>query len=106
MFGTREFHNGMDIATRWGSPVLAARSGIVRFVGWMAGYGKLIVVDHGNGLETAYSHLSAMEVQPGAPVTQGQTIGRVGNTGWSTGPHLFFEVRRNGIPLDPARYLD
>jgi murein DD-endopeptidase MepM/ murein hydrolase activator NlpD len=105
IFGTREFHTGVDIGTPWGAPVVAARSGIIRFVGWKAGYGRLIVVDHGNGLETDYSHLSAALVQTGQHVVEGQIIGRVGNTGWSTGPHLFFEIRKNGIPLDPFRYL-
>ncbi len=105
IFGTREFHTGMDIATRWGSPVMAARSGIVRFAGWMSGYGRLIVVDHGTGLQTMYSHLSAMAVDSGQQVVQGQLIGRIGSTGWSTGPHLFFEVRQNGVPQDPAHYL-
>ncbi len=105
IFGTREFHTGMDIATRWGSPVMVARSGIVRFTGWMSGYGRLIVVDHGSGLQTMYSHLSAMVVDSGQQVAQGQLIGRIGSTGWSTGPHLFFEVRQNDVPQDPAHYL-
>lgn len=106
IFGRREFHTGMDIATRYGSPVVAARSGIVRFVGWMAGYGRLVVVDHDGGVETSYSHLSSALVNPGDRVAAGQVIGRIGNSGWSTGPHLFFEVRRNGVPVDPARYLN
>ncbi len=105
IFGTREFHTGVDIATRWGSPVVAAFGGIVRFVGWRVGYGRLIIVDHGAGLETGYSHLSAAMVHPGVLVAPGQVIGRVGNTGWSTGPHLFFEIRHFGVPLDPTRYL-
>jgi hypothetical protein len=105
IFGGREFHTGMDIATRYGSPVVAARAGIVRFVGWKSGYGRLIVIEHGGGLETTYSHLSATLVSPGDAVAQGQLIGRIGSSGWSTGPHLFFEVRRNGVPVDPAPYL-
>jgi len=71
IFGGREFHTGMDIATRWGSPVIAARSGIVRFVGWKSGYGRIVIVDHGDGMETAYSHLSAAVVNPGQRVEQG-----------------------------------
>ncbi|HEV2440591.1 MAG TPA: M23 family metallopeptidase [bacterium] len=106
IFGGREFHTGMDIATRYGSPVVAARAGIVRFVGWKPGYGRIVILDHDGGIETAYSHLSAALVSPGQRVARGQTIGRIGNSGWSTGPHLFFEVRRNGVPLDPARYLN
>ena len=105
IFGTREFHTGLDIATRWGSPVIAVRSGMVRFAGWMAGYGRLVVVDHGSGLQTMYSHLSTMLVGSGQHVDQGDVIGRIGNTGWSTGPHLFFEVRQNGVPQDPSHYL-
>ncbi len=105
IFGTREFHTGVDIASRWGAPVMAARSGIVRFAGWMGGYGRLIVLDHGGGLQTMYSHLSAMLVGSGQRVDEGQQIGRIGSTGWSTGPHLFFEVRQNGVPLDPIPYL-
>ena len=106
IFGGREFHTGMDIATRYGSPVVAARAGIVRFVGWKSGYGRIVVLAHGGGIETAYSHLSAALVSPGQQVGQGQVIGRIGNSGWSTGPHLFFEVRRNGVPMDPAHYLN
>lgn len=106
IFGGREFHTGMDIATRWGSPVLAARGGVVRFVGWKSGYGQMIVMDHGQGIETAYSHLSAAVVTSGQRVAPGQQIGRIGSTGWSTGPHLLFEVRRNGVPVDPSGYLN
>ena len=106
IFGSREFHTGMDIATRYGSPVVAALSGVVRFVGWKSGYGRIVVLYHAGGIETAYSHLSAATVSPGEHVSEGQMIGRIGNSGWSTGPHLFFEVRRNGVPLDPARYLN
>jgi len=105
IFGGREFHTGVDIATRYGSPVVAARAGVVSFVGWKSGYGRIVVLDHGAGVETMYSHLSAALVGPGQHVAQGQIIGRIGNSGWSTGPHLFFEVRRNGVPLDPSRYL-
>jgi murein DD-endopeptidase MepM/ murein hydrolase activator NlpD len=106
IFGGREFHTGMDIATRYGSPVVAARAGVVRFVGWKTGYGRIVIVEHDGGMETSYSHLSAALVGPGEQVTQGQIIGRIGSTGWSTGPHLLFEVRRNGVPVDPAPYLN
>lgn len=105
IFGTREFHTGVDIATPAGAPVVAARSGIVRFVGWMTGYGRVIILDHGHGLQTIYAHLSAAIVSVGARVTMGDLIGRVGSTGWSTGPHLLFEIRRNGVPLDPLGYM-
>ncbi|HEV2281694.1 MAG TPA: M23 family metallopeptidase [bacterium] len=106
LFGRPEFHTGLDIATQYGSPVTAARNGFVRFVGWESGYGRIIVLDHGAGMETRYSHLSAALVSPGQAVERGQVIGRIGSTGWSTGPHLFFEVRRNGVPVDPAGYLN
>ena len=106
IFGGREFHTGVDIAARTGTPVVAARTGVVRFVGWKTGYGRIIIVEHDGGIETSYSHLSAAVVNPGDRVTQGQAIGRVGSTGWSTGPHLLFEVRRNGVPVDPAPYLN
>lgn len=106
IFGGREFHTGMDIGAHYGSPVVAARGGVVRFVGWKTGYGRIIIMEHDGGLETSYSHLSAAAVSPGDHVAQGQVIGRVGSTGWSTGPHLLFEVRRNGVPVDPAPYLN
>ena len=105
IFGTREFHTGMDIGAPWGAPVVSAYAGTVRLVGWKNGYGQLVVVYHGDGLETAYSHLSATSVQPGQQVAQGQEIGRIGSTGWSTGPHLLFEVFKNGVPQNPAGYL-
>jgi murein DD-endopeptidase MepM/ murein hydrolase activator NlpD len=106
IFGGREFHTGVDIATHYGSPVVAACTGVVRFVGWKFGYGRIIVLEHDGGFETAYSHLSAALVTSGQRVTEGQEIGRIGSSGWSTGPHLFFEVRRNGRPVDPASYLN
>lgn len=105
IFGTREFHTGVDIANRMGTPVRAAENGVVRFVGWMGGYGRLIIVAHANGLETSYSHLSAMLVTLGQRVVRGQVLGHMGSTGWSTGPHLLFEVRRNGVALDPLPLL-
>jgi murein DD-endopeptidase MepM/ murein hydrolase activator NlpD len=105
IFGTREFHTGLDIANRIGTPIRAAESGVVRFVGWMSGYGRLIIVAHANGLETSYSHLSSMLVALGQRVVRGDVLGHMGNTGWSTGSHLLFEVRRNGVPLDPIPFL-
>ena len=101
IFHTPEFHTGIDIATPWGAPVEAADGGVVIFTGQMTANGKLIIVDHGNGLSTMYSHLSSYDVHAGDRVRRGETIGRVGSTGWSTGPHLFFELRRDGQPLDP-----
>ena len=106
IFGMREFHTGIDIAGQSGAPVVAAYPGTVRFVGWRNGYGQQVTIDHGGGLETTYSHLSAASVRLGAQVEQGREIGRIGSTGWSTGPHLLFEVLENGIPRDPTGYLD
>jgi murein DD-endopeptidase MepM/ murein hydrolase activator NlpD len=101
LFGRRHFHTGVDIAAPRGSPVRAAMDGTVLYAGWYGGYGKLIVLDHGQGLSTLYGHLSSILVSPGARVARSQVIGRVGSTGYSTGPHLHYEVRRNGRPVDP-----
>jgi murein DD-endopeptidase MepM/ murein hydrolase activator NlpD len=105
IFGTREFHTGIDIAGRWGTPIVAAYWGTVRYVGWKGGNGEIVIVDHGHGIETAYSHLSATTVKPGEVVEEGQEIGRTGSTGWSTGPHLFFEVYVDGSPRNPTGFL-
>lgn len=105
IFGGKEFHTGVDIGTRRGNDVRAALSGIVRFAGRMGGYGRIVILDHGSGLETAYSHLDGYVVERGQRVEQGQLVGIVGNTGWSTGPHLLFEVRKNGRPVNPMDYL-
>jgi peptidoglycan DL-endopeptidase CwlO len=106
-FGMRwgRMHEGIDIGVPYGTPIHAAASGIVIYAGWMSGYGNLIVIDHGQGLATAYGHQSALAVGNGASVTQGQTIGYVGCTGHCFGPHLHFEVRVNGQPVDPLGYL-
>jgi murein DD-endopeptidase MepM/ murein hydrolase activator NlpD len=105
-FGMRwgRMHEGIDIAAPIGTAIHAAASGIVIYAGWMGGYGNLVVIDHGNGLATAYGHQSAIYATPGH-VEQGQVIGAVGSTGHSTGPHCHFEVRVNGVPVDPMRYL-
>jgi len=100
------FHHGIDIAASPGAPVMAARSGTVRSVGWMGGYGLTVIVDHDGGHSTLYGHLSRTAVRAGEAVRAGQVIGYVGNTGNSTGPHLHFEVRVGGRPEDPLRYLE
>lgn len=98
-------HEGIDIGASSGTPIYAAASGTVMYAGWEGGYGNLTVVDHGNGLATAYGHQSQLAVSNGQVVTRGQVIGYVGSTGHSTGPHLHFEVRVNGSPNDPLSYL-
>ena len=105
-FGWRwgRMHEGIDIAASTGTSIRAAASGTVIFAGWMGGYGNLTIIDHGNGLATAYGHQSAIYVGGGS-VSQGTVIGAVGSTGNSTGPHLHFEVRVNGSAVDPMGYL-
>ena len=98
-------HPGIDIGVGMGTPIHAAASGRVISASYSGGYGNLVVIDHGNGLATAYAHQSSMAVSPGQQVSQGQVIGYVGSTGFSTGPHLHFEVRVNGSPVDPMGYL-
>jgi murein DD-endopeptidase MepM/ murein hydrolase activator NlpD len=98
-------HEGIDIAAAYGTPIAAAASGTVVYAGSMSGYGNLVVIDHGGGLATAYAHQSSIAVGVGQSVTQGQTIGYVGCTGHCFGPHLHFEVRINGAPVDPLGYL-
>ena len=106
-FGGRgfEYHEGQDIDAVYGTPVMVAASGTVTIAGRERGYGNVIYVDHGAGLSTRYGHLSQIDVKIGQSVTRGQTIGLVGSTGRSTGPHLHYEVRINNQPVDPRQYL-
>ena len=106
-FGWRwgRMHEGIDIAVGSGTPVHAAQSGRVIVAGWMGGYGNLVVIDHGGGLSTAYGHNNSFAVGSGQSVSQGQVIAYSGSTGNSTGPHVHFEVRVNGSPVDPLGYL-
>ncbi|MBM3722791.1 MAG: M23 family metallopeptidase [Actinobacteria bacterium] len=106
-FGPRggRMHYGQDIAARYGSPVKAARSGVVIANGWYGGYGKYLDVRHEGGIVTRYAHLSAATVRVGQGVNRGQQIGKIGTSGWATGPHLHFEVRVNGRPVDPRPWL-
>lgn len=106
-FGMRKgrHHDGLDIAAPIGTAVKAADGGDVIFVGTYSTYGKLIKIDHGAGFQSWYGHLSAYSVKVGDKVYKGQIIGAVGNTGRSTGPHLHFEIRKNGTPVNPSKYL-
>jgi len=99
--GHQKFHNGVDIAAAYGSHVQAAGAGRVVFAGVQGSYGQTILIDHGGGRQTRYAHLSEPLVQAGDHVQAGQVVGRTGNSGRSTGPHLHFEVLVNGTPVDP-----
>jgi murein DD-endopeptidase MepM/ murein hydrolase activator NlpD len=99
--GGHRAHAGVDLAAPLGTPVQASRPGRVISAGWSGGYGLLVVVDHGNGLQTRYAHLSRLGVVAGQQIGQGQTVGLVGSTGHSTGPHLHYEMRQDGRPLNP-----
>jgi len=106
-FGWRwgRMHEGVDLAISTGTPVVAAKAGVVIVAGWMGGYGNLVVVDHGGGVATAYGHNTSVTVGVGQQVEQGQLIAYSGSTGHSTGPHVHFEVRINGGAVDPMGYL-
>jgi murein DD-endopeptidase MepM/ murein hydrolase activator NlpD len=106
-FGMRwgRMHTGIDIGVGYGTPIHAAAAGRVIYSGWMDGYGNLVFVDHGGGISTGYAHQSSIAVSNGQTVSQGELIGYVGCTGHCFGPHLHFEVRLNGSPVDPLGYL-
>ncbi|MSO38069.1 MAG: hypothetical protein EXQ69_07450 [Acidimicrobiia bacterium] len=105
IYGDRRLHAGIDIDAPHGAPVRAAADGTVVIAGYQTGYGNTVVIDHGGGLATLSAHLSVISVSAGQTVSGGQLVGAVGNTGNSTGPHLHFEVRINGSPVDPMGYL-
>ena len=106
-FGSRSrgYHTGIDYALSYGSPIYAADGGTVTSAGWGGGYGYMIKINHGNGYETLYAHCSKLAVKSGTKVAKGQVIAYVGSTGNSTGPHLHFEIRKNGSYLNPAKYV-
>lgn len=99
------FHSGIDLAAKSGTPIACAGAGIITFAGWKGGYGYCIMVDHGNGYETLYGHCSKLNAKEGQVVSTGKTIAYVGRTGVATGPHLHFEVRKNGSYQNPMRYF-
>jgi murein DD-endopeptidase MepM/ murein hydrolase activator NlpD len=103
--GGREFHEGVDIANRIGTPIHATADGIVAFVGKENGFGNVIKIDHGHGILTLYGHLSKIKAKLGAKVKRGNIIATMGNTGRSTGPHVHYEVRLNGVPVNPSNYI-
>jgi len=106
-FGPRwgGFHPGIDIGMDTGTPIAAAKRGVVSFAGWNdGGYGNFVIIDHGDGTATAYAHQSRIGCSVGQVVAQGQTIGYVGSTGNSTGPHLHFEIRVNGVAQNPRNF--
>ncbi len=98
-------HIGLDYTCRMGDPIYASDNGVVSIAGWNGGYGILVEVNHGNGFVTRYGHFSDLAVGCGQSVYQGQLLGYCGSTGWSSGPHLHFETRFNGVPQDPQAYL-
>lgn len=103
--GKPTMHEGLDLANHIGSPIIAPASGIVTYSGSRPGYGNLVTIDHGYGIQTQFGHVSRMYVKVGEKVKRGQKIAAVGNTGRSTGPHAHYEVRVNGIPVDPYYYI-
>jgi murein DD-endopeptidase MepM/ murein hydrolase activator NlpD len=105
MTGRIEFHSGLDIPNPTGTPVYAPGNGTVEAAGEMNGNGRTVVLNHGQGITTQYLHLSKINVNPGEQVRKGQQIAEVGSTGQSTSPHLHYEVRVNGVPIDPRRSL-
>jgi len=103
--GEGAFHRGVDISSDLGTRVIAPADGIVEFSDQMNGYGRTVVIDHGNGISTLYGHLSGFTVSPGQLIHRGDTLGYVGQTGRSTGPHLHYEVRILNTPVNPHKYL-
>lgn len=101
LLGRQRAHLGIDLAAPTGSPIVATSDGVVTTADWRGGYGLFVALDHGRGIETRYGHMSRLGVAPGQRVSKGQILGFVGSTGLSTGPHLHYEMRVNGRPIDP-----
>lgn len=103
--GQTILHAGLDIANRIGTPVVSPARGTVTFSGWQGAYGNCIIINHGNAITTRYAHLEKSVIKEGQVVNRGDVIGTIGNTGRSTGPHLHYEVRVGGVPVNPMRYI-
>ena len=103
--GEGAIHTGVDLSAQYGTPVRATADGMVAFASWGGQYGKLVIVDHGNGMQTYYAHMSQFDVITGQEIRRGDTVGRSGSSGKSTGPHLHYEVRMGGTPINPYPYL-
>lgn len=103
--GKRKFHSGIDFGAKQGTAIYAFKPGLVEFADWKGGYGKTVIINHGEGFSTLYGHASKIVVRKGERVVAGQKIGNIGSTGMSTGPHLHFEVRVNNKPVNPRPYL-
>lgn len=105
VLGRRRNHKGVDLAAPTGTPIFATADGIVGRANWFSSYGLYISIDHGASIETRYAHMSKLAVAAGERVRQGQVIGYVGSTGRSTGPHLHYEVRVDGVAVNPVPYM-
>jgi murein DD-endopeptidase MepM/ murein hydrolase activator NlpD len=105
-FGRPALHTGVDLRGEYGEPIHATAAGMVVVAGPDGGYGNMVEIDHGAGLSTRYGHMSRIDVAVGQSVKAGEVIGQIGSTGRSTGPHLHYEVRVDGVPVDPSRYLN
>lgn len=105
ILGERRMHTGTDYGLQYGRSIKASAAGVVVSAGWLGGYGKAVILFHGKGISTLYAHMSELHVSSGQKVQKGQVIGLVGSTGNSTGPHLHFEVRQNGVPQNPADFI-
>ena len=103
--GQREFHKGVDIASRKGTPIVASADGIVSSISFKGQMGRVLVIDHGHGMVTRYAHIDKALKKRGEPVKRGETIALVGSSGRTTGPHLHYEVLLNGIPINPTKYI-
>jgi murein DD-endopeptidase MepM/ murein hydrolase activator NlpD len=101
----REFHKGMDIANRRGTPIRATADGTVTYAGRRGSFGNMVIIDHGYGIVTRYAHMHTIKIRNGSHLKKGDVIGTIGNTGLSTGPHLHYEVHLNGLPVNPAKYI-